>query len=152
MRVFASLEEMVQAGYGEPRWRLAAQAIRDAPDLAPGVAYSRGDSVTFWRESGPVRDEDCFVAHRRYLEVIHVLRGRLEVQCAPVAALRPVCDYRDSTDRERLEGAGAREGVPAGATAVVAINEGVRRMASPGAIVVTAHVTVEGATGSPPTS
>ena len=92
------------------------------------------------------------MAHRRYLEVIHVLRGRLEVQCAPVAALRPVCDYRDSTDRERLEGAGAREGVPAGATAVVAINEGVRRMASPGAIVVTAHVTVEGATGSPPTS
>ncbi|MDO4242378.1 MAG: glycoside hydrolase family 2 TIM barrel-domain containing protein [Actinomyces sp.] len=144
MRQSASLEELGRFDGGALPWQRCVEAIRRAPLLPRDVAGSVGDSVTFWRESGPVRDEPLFTAHRRYLEVIHVLSGSMLIEHACTDELEERQAYSDVTDRLALAGRGTTAVIEAGRTVVIGPRGALRRLRSPGGEVVTAHVTVEG--------
>lgn len=144
MRLVTTLEELGSLDGGALKWRRCLEAIERAPRLPRDVAGSVGDSVTFWREAGPEHDEPGLTAHHRYLEVVHVLSGRLLVEHAPVSVLEQTEAYRDTTDRMTLAGHGTVTALGAGQTVVVGRHEAVRRLRAPGCEVVTAHVTVEG--------
>lgn len=110
MRIYHSVEEFVQQCAQHKKWNRTVQAIEAAPSLLPDVAYSIGDSLTYWWQ--PTNDlaqayyRSEFIGRRRYLTVLTPFSGDARVEVAAKKNLHTVEPYSDLTDRERFSGEG----------------------------------------------
>ena len=164
MRIYGSIDEF-QTNLGHVRkWMRSGQAIAAARDLPEGVAYSMGDSLTFWNTLPSDLADGRFIGHRRYHTVFAPV-GPMAVQVAAKAVLTVAESYDDTTDRECFEMPKMTEDdgstsdvrlveVPAGGVLILEEDEAWRVPATSGASsgeetsspVTVLHVTVEGFT------
>ena len=122
------------------------QALDNAPELLPGVAYSIVDSLTYRRDRTPQLTTDELVGRRRYHGVVAALDGDVQVDVAPKADLSEEGPYSDLTDRQPFSGDAETVTVPKGGVLVVDIDEAFRVLPAPESEAVLLHVSVEGAT------
>lgn len=137
---FAGVDELAAAGAGDVRWRRAVEAIRRAGALPPEVTRSIGDSLTYRLTSAS--DLPVLTGHRRYLEVRHVVSGRVLVEVGPVGALEPAGPYDDLSDSQPFTGSGTVVELGVGDTLVAGVEEAVRDVVVEGRVVVL-RVTIE---------
>lgn len=126
------------------KWMRTGQALDLAPTLLQGVAYSIGDSLTYWWDRAAALTTDDYVGHRRYLSVLSPIDGDMTLMVAPKAQLAVTRPYSDLTDREWFSGRGETLTVPCGGVAVIDIDEAIRVGDNPDVAVTVLHVTVEG--------
>lgn len=72
----------------------------DLPNLAPGKYLLAGDSVYVAVTEGPTKefDKTQWEAHRRYIDVQYVARGKEKIGVAPVASATVVNPYNEAKD------------------------------------------------------
>ena len=144
MHIYDSRECFDASLDGVKKWMRTGQALDIAPTLIQGVAYSIGDSLTYWRDTATALATDDMVGRRRYLFVCSPINGDLRIVVAPKSALKCTEAYSDLTDRERFRGEGETVTVPAGGIFVADENEAVRVQPDDDVVAVEVHVTVEG--------
>lgn len=105
------------------KWMRVGQALDIAPTLQRDVAYSIGDSLTYWWNDAAGLSSDCLTGHRRYLTVLAPFEGELIVKIANKKQLNAVGRYSDITDRERFDGPASFVSVPQGGVLVADIDE-----------------------------
>lgn len=150
MRVYHSLEEFVQQCAEHKKWNRTRQAIEAAPSLLPNVAYSLGDSLTYWwqptAELAQTYYRGEFIGRRRYLTVLTPIEAEASVEVANKHELHTIEPYSDITDRERFDGQGEVIRLHPHEIVIVEEDEACRVLADSdeqGAMV-EIHVTVEG--------
>ena len=83
-------------------WDTAFQFLKsqDLPNLAPGKYLLAGDSVYVSVTEGPTKefDKTQWEAHRKYIDVQYVARGKEKIGVAPVASATVVNPYSDAKD------------------------------------------------------
>lgn len=127
------------------KWMRAGQALDIAPTLLQNVAYSIGDSLTYWWDTAEGLATPDMVGGRRYLTALSPIDGELKVVVAPKGDLAGTEAYSDLTDRERYEAVdGPVATVPAGGALIVDVDEAFRVLPDPAVHAVMLHVTVEG--------
>lgn len=144
MRIYDSPAALLEATAGK-KWLRVTQAVANSVNLQPDVAYSIGDSLTYWVEDGDRQADQQFTAHRRYLEVVHCVSGTVSVEVAPVDELVEQTPYSDLTDRLTATGSGQLVELAPGRLLVLEIDEAFRYLARTDARAVVLHVSVEGA-------
>lgn len=146
MHVYETREQFDAQLSSVKKWMRVGQALDIAPTLLQDVAYSIGDSLTYWWDRAEGLSTPDMVGHRRYHTVLSAIDGELEVAVAPKAELEPTEAYSDLTDRERFAASDAAPvvTVPAGGVLVVDIDEAARVLPEPNTAAVELHVTVEG--------
>ncbi|SDN94683.1 evolved beta-galactosidase subunit beta [Actinomyces ruminicola] len=149
MRLFPDLDSLARERGAAKKWLRTCQAIDHLPALRPAVAYSLGDSLTYWKDStqrllAAWGVGDGLVASRRYLNVLHAVDADLTVQVVPVAVAPVRTPYDDLTDREVHEPAESLRTVtvPAGGIGVVDVSEAFRLLPGSGDAAII-RVTVE---------
>lgn len=127
------------------KWMRTGQALDIASGLLRNVAYSIGDSLTYWWDRTPGLATPDMVGGRRYLTVLSPIDGDMAVEVAPKADLTCIEAYSDLTDRERFAADGGEVvTVPRGGVLVVDVEEAARVLPDPDVAAVMLHVTVEG--------
>ncbi|MBM6867205.1 hypothetical protein [Collinsella tanakaei] len=127
------------------KWMRVGQALDIAPTLLRDVAYSIGDSLTYWWDRTPAVATPDMVGSRRYLSVLAPIDGSAQVVVAPKAELSQTVAYSDLDDRERFEAVDTPVvTVPAGGVLVMDEDEAFRALPDPDVAVVVVRVTVEG--------
>ena len=126
------------------KWMRTGQALDIAPTLSRNVAYSIGDSLTYWWDNTPALAGEDLIGHRRYLFVCSPIDGDMTVMVAPKGQLTAVEAYSDLTDRERFVGPANIVTVPAGGIFVADIDEAAKVLSDPDVAAGELHVTVEG--------
>lgn len=127
------------------KWMRVGQALDIAPTLLQDVAYSIGDSLTYWWDRTPAIATPDMVGSRRYLSVLAPIDGDAHAVVAPKADLSLTRAYSDLDDRERFEATEAEAVcVPAGGVLVVEEHEAFRVLPDPDVAAVVLRVTVEG--------
>ncbi len=145
MHVYESREQFDAQLGTVKKWMRVGQALDIAPELLQDVAYSIGDSITYWWDGAEGLATPDMVGGRRYLTALAPMDGELAVVVAPKADLELTEAYSDLTDRERFAAVdGPVVTVPAGGILAVDIDEAFRVLPEPGSHAVMAHVTVEG--------
>lgn len=128
---------------GVKKWMRTGQALDLGPTLLQNVAYSIGDSLTYWWDTADRLASDVLTGHRRYLTVLAPFSGELTVMVASKAMLRTIEPYSDLTDRERFDGPASAVAVPEGGVVVLDVDEASKVLPSD-AKVIQVQVTVEG--------
>lgn len=146
MRLFENLDAFKAQLGSVKKWMRTAQALEAAPSLVPGVAYSIGDSLTYWCRSASELSQDAFVGSRRYLCVLSPMSQDLELEIAPKGQLHTVQPYSDVSDREFFSGMGEKVVLSQGSICVLEEDEAYRvpQQVTPDSSVVVVRVTVEG--------
>lgn len=127
------------------KWMRAGQALDIAADLLQDVAYSIGDSLTYWWDAADGLSTPDMVGGRRYLTALAPIDGPLAVAVARKDTLESTEAYSDLTDREHFAATDAEPVmVPAGGVLVVDADEAYRVLPEPCSRAVMLHVTVEG--------
>ncbi|MCF2622338.1 hypothetical protein [Collinsella tanakaei] len=127
------------------KWMRVGQALDIAPTLLQDVAYSIGDSLTYWWDRTSALSTPDMVGTRRYLSVVAPIDGEAHVVVAPKADLAPTRAYSDLDDRERFEAADVKPVVvPAGGILVVDEQEAFRILPDQDVAAVMVRVTIEG--------
>lgn len=128
------------------KWSRTGQAIDIAPELLQGVAYSIGDSLTYFSDDSAALATESMVGRRRYHLVVAGARGTVRLEVAPKRDLEASSDYDNLTDRQHFSGSGEVVEIPDGAICIVDIDEAARILPDTEAAAIQLHVTVEGAT------
>lgn len=144
MHVYDTREQFDAQLGSVKKWMRTGQALDLAPSLKRDVAYSIGDSLTYWWNDTAALAGDSLVGHRRYLFVCSPIGGDMTVMVAPKRQLTEIEAYSDLTDRERFCGPANIVTVPAGGILVADIDEAVKVCSDPNVPAVVLHVTVEG--------
>lgn len=127
------------------KWMRVGQALDIAPSLLRDVAYSIGDSLTYWWDRTAGLSTPDMVGSRRYLSVIAPIDDEALVVVAPKADLELTRAYSDLDDRERFAALDLEPvRVPAGGILVVDEDEAFRVLPEPDAAAVMIRVTIEG--------
>ncbi len=126
------------------KWKRVGQALDIAPTLQRDVAYSIGDSLTYWWDDAAGLSSDCLTGHRRYLTVLAPFEGELIVKIANKKQLNAVGRYSDLTDRERFDGPASFVSVPQGGVLVADVDEALAVTSLTTTKAVQLQVTVEG--------
>lgn len=150
MTFFASREEFSNAHAGTTKWDRFLLALDNADSIGEGVAHSIGDSLTYWRDTADRIGHEDLVGHRRYETVLVGIEGDTPVDVAPQAGLTATEAYDDLTDRQWFTPPDPDDltSIPVGPgqILVVPIDHAWRVRPRTAARVLTARVTVEGAT------
>lgn len=125
------------------KWARSQEALTKAPELLQNVAYSVGDSVTYWWDSAADLSGEDFIGHRRYFTVLGSMDTDFTVEIAKKDDLSVFRAYEDLSDRELFHGSGNVLSIEGGQILVCDIDEAVRIVPGSGAHVVVLHVTIE---------
>lgn len=143
MIVYANAAELVALTGSHRKWQRTAQALEAVAARPAEVAYSIGDSLTYWRSTPGVLSVDDLVGHRRYLGVLCPLEGDLALEVAKKDELVVSDPYSDLSDREFFCGQGRAVTLAAGQVGVLEAGEAWRVAGGSSESVVVLHVTVE---------
>lgn len=146
MRIFDTRTTFDDVLGGTKKWSRSGEAIDAAADLQQGVAYSIGDSLTYFTDDTAALATDSLVGRRRYHLVVASTRGTVRLEVAPKEDLDASTDYDNLTDRQDFTGSSEVVEVPQGAICIVDIDEAARILPDAETAAVQLHVTVEGAT------
>ena len=146
MRLFDTRTAFDDVLGGTTKWSRTGEAIDAAADLLEGVAYSIGDSLTYWADDTTALASDSLVGRRRYHLVVASARGTVRLEVAPMEGLDASDDYDNHTDRQHFSGSGEVVEIPEGGICIVDIDEAARILPDAETAAVQLHVTVEGAT------
>ena len=143
MYLFKSRSYFDKATGAAKKWARSQEALTKAPGLLQNVAYSVGDSVTYWWDSATSLSSADFIGHRRYFTVLASMDFDFTVEIAQKSRLSVSCRYDDLSDRELFHGSGDKITVEGGQILVCDIDEAVRIIPGSQAHVNVLHVTIE---------
>lgn len=146
MRLFDTRADFDNVLGGTKKWFRTGEALDDAPNLHPGVAYSIGDSLTYVSGDTTALARDSLTGRRRYHLVVASTRGTVRLEVAPKDSVNASTDYDNLTDRQYFSGSGDVVSIPEGGICIVDIDEAARILPDAETAAVQLHVTVEGAT------
>ncbi len=146
MRLFGTRAAFDDILGGTKKWSRTGEALDDARNLHPGVAYSIGDSLSYVSDDTTALAPDSLVGRRRYHLVVTSTRGTVRLEVAPKGSVNASTDYDNLTDRQHFSGSGEVVSIPEGGICIVDIDEAARILPDAETAAVQLHVTVEGAT------
>lgn len=152
MKTYPDTESLLRERGSARKWRRVCEAVERIDRLPAGVAYSIGDSLTYWHAPADVllaawNIGDALVATRRYLSVVHAVGAPLGIDVVATDTAVGLTAYDDLSDRQLLAAGTSPTRtvkIPAGGIVVVEPAEAFRIAPGSGARAVLLRVTVEG--------
>lgn len=144
MHIYQTRYEFDESLSQTKKWHRAGEALDQAAGLLQNVAYSIGDSLTYWWDTAENTATEYFIGHRRYLTMLYAMNTEVTIEAECKTRLTETKPYNDLTDREIFTGEGRSITIPKGGIFITDIDEAIKLQTSSDTNIVLLHVTVEG--------